>query len=179
MRYNRCRPQPVSAILTTREFWGLCGCSSMVERELPKLNTRVRFPSPALPQSCSLSFSCSSSNPPSEQSVVDPYHQRLRDAGCFRPDEGYYEIARALPSLARCRCEPSASPRSRRDPPIVAWHEVPGKASSKEPSRRVRYDRAQLVPVSDVVRAAAQLDGPFPEAAKYRDRDGLRRCQSI
>jgi hypothetical protein len=30
--------------------------------------------------------------------------------------------------------------------PIVAWHEVPGKTPSKEPSRRVRYDRAQLVP---------------------------------
>jgi hypothetical protein len=29
--------------------------------------------------------------------------------------------------------------------PNVAWHEVPGKASSKEPSRRVRYDRAQLI----------------------------------
>ena len=25
----------------------LCGCSSMVERQLPKLHTRVRFPSPA------------------------------------------------------------------------------------------------------------------------------------
>ncbi len=25
-----------------------CGCSSMVERQLPKLDTRVRFPSPAL-----------------------------------------------------------------------------------------------------------------------------------
>ena len=25
-----------------------CGCSSMVERQLPKLHTRVRFPSPAL-----------------------------------------------------------------------------------------------------------------------------------
>ena len=24
-----------------------CGCSSMVEHQLPKLNTRVRFPSPA------------------------------------------------------------------------------------------------------------------------------------
>jgi hypothetical protein len=80
---------------------------------------------------------------------------------------------------------------SRRDPPIVAWHEVPWKASSKESSRRVRHDRAQLVPeyfsskcapcffrrlstllerfVSDVVRAAAQWDEPFPEAARYRD----------
>jgi hypothetical protein len=29
---------------------------------------------------------------------------------------------------------------------IVARHEVPGKASSKEPSRRVRYDREQLIP---------------------------------
>ena len=36
---------------------------------------------------------------------------------------------------------------SRRDNPIVAWHEVPGKSvTSKEPSRRVRYDRAQLIP---------------------------------
>src|SRR5580704_16924352 len=45
---------------------------------------------------------------------------------------------------------------SRRDNTIVAirraiacswraWHEVPGKASVKEPSRRVRYDRAQLI----------------------------------
>ena len=31
-----------------------CGCSSMVERQLPKLHTRVRFPSPApiLSQNC-------------------------------------------------------------------------------------------------------------------------------
>jgi hypothetical protein len=29
---------------------------------------------------------------------------------------------------------------------IVAWHEVPGKGPSKEPSRRVRYDRAELIP---------------------------------
>jgi hypothetical protein len=53
------------------------------------------------------------------------------------------KLPHALPSF-RCRCEPPASP-SRRDTPIVAWHEVPGKASSKEPSRRVRYDRAQLI----------------------------------
>ena len=67
---------------------------------------------------------------------------------------------------------------------IVAWHEVPGKASSKEPSRRVRYDRAPLIPgiscqnvgrvslgrlstlvqrfVSDDVRAAAQSNGACP-----------------
>ena len=35
---------------------------------------------------------------------------------------------------------------SRRDSTIVAWHEVPGKRPPKEPSRRVRYDRAQLIP---------------------------------
>jgi hypothetical protein len=28
----------------------------------------------------------------------------------------------------------------------VARHEVPGKRPPKEPSRRVRYDRAQLIP---------------------------------
>jgi hypothetical protein len=33
--------------------------------------------------------------------------------------------------------------------------------------------------VSDVVGAAAQWDGPFPEAARDRDGDGLRRCQGI
>jgi hypothetical protein len=31
---------------------------------------------------------------------------------------------------------------SRRDDAIVAWHEVPGKSSSKRASRRVRSDRA-------------------------------------
>jgi hypothetical protein len=35
---------------------------------------------------------------------------------------------------------------SRRDSAIVAWHEVPGKAPSKEPSRRVRYDRGAARP---------------------------------
>src|ERR1700719_794909 len=35
---------------------------------------------------------------------------------------------------------------SRRDRLIVARHEVPGKRQPKEPSRRVRYDRAQLIP---------------------------------
>ena len=33
---------PAAAAIQAR-----CGCSSMVERELPKLQTRVRFPSPA------------------------------------------------------------------------------------------------------------------------------------
>src|SRR5690348_4585882 len=37
--------------VTPRELLGLaskhCGCSSMVEHQLPKLNTRVRFPSSA------------------------------------------------------------------------------------------------------------------------------------
>ncbi len=71
----------------------------------------------------------------------------------------------------------------------------------KDPSRWVRYDRARLIPsiflvemclvllrrpstlletsVSDVFRVAAQSDGPFPEAARYRDGDGLRRCQGM
>jgi hypothetical protein len=39
---------------------------------------------------------------------------------------------------------------------IVAWHEVPGNRPPREPSRRVRYDRAQLNPevflVEDVCR---------------------------
>ena len=30
--------------------------------------------------------------------------------------------------------------------PIVAWHEVPGKASLERTVCRVRYDRAQLIP---------------------------------
>ncbi len=65
--------------------------------------------------------------------------------GCYCCDERCYEIAGPDP---RCRCEPFVSP-SRRDRPIVAWHEVPGKASSKEPSRRVRYDRRAANPLTN------------------------------
>ena len=40
-----------------------------------------------------------------------------------------------------------ATPDMSRDGAIVAWHEVPGySATPKRPSRRVRYDRAQLIP---------------------------------
>src|SRR5208283_3270245 len=89
-------------------------------------------------------------------------------------------------AVAKC---PQARPVGTT--PIVAWHEVPGKRPSKEPSRRVRYDRAQLIPevflvemcavflkeglntllvsfVSDEVRAAARCNGPFPEPARYQ-----------
>ena len=37
-----------------------CGCSSMVERELPKLNARVRFPSPAFARSFLAGYSAAS-----------------------------------------------------------------------------------------------------------------------
>src|SRR5580700_10140581 len=70
-----------------------------------------------------------------------------------------------------------------------AWE----SAAPKEPSRRVRYDRAQLIPevflvemcavflkgrlntllerfVSDDVRAAARCIGPFPEPARFSFR---------
>jgi hypothetical protein len=54
---------------------------------------------------------------------------------------------------------------------IVARHEVPGKRPPKEPSCRVRYDRALLIQevflvesaVRIDVRAAVRCDGPFPE----------------
>jgi len=60
---------------------------------------------------------------------------------------------------------------SQRDSAIVAWHEVPGNRPPKEPSRRVRYDRALLIPevfLAESVfrtdaRAALRCDGPFPE----------------
>jgi hypothetical protein len=55
---------------------------------------------------------------------------------------------------------------SRRDRLIVARHEVPGKHPSKEPSRRVRNDRAQLVP--QVFR------DHFYSAERYRIRNFLR-----
>jgi hypothetical protein len=50
---------------------------------------------------------------------------------------------------------------------IVARYEVPGKRPLKEPSRRVRYDRALLIPevflVESAFRADVRCDGPFPE----------------
>ena len=36
---------------------------------------------------------------------------------------------------------------SRRDGAIVAWHEVPGTAPPKEPSRRVRSDWVGVAPI--------------------------------
>jgi hypothetical protein len=88
---------------------------------------------------------------------------------------------------------------SRRDSMIVARHEVPGKRPSKEPSRRVRFDRAPLIQqlflvenvrrvalgrlntllkrfVSDDVRAAAPSNGPC-----LRETDAeyaIVRCQA-
>ena len=65
---------------------------------------------------------------------------------------------------------------SRRDSIIVARHEVPGKRPSKEPSRRLRYDRAQLIPqeVSDtafeISKALNTLPGFLPTKVK---RDAL------
>jgi hypothetical protein len=50
---------------------------------------------------------------------------------------------------------------------IVARYEVPGKRPPKEPSRRVRYDRALLIPevffIESAFRTDVRSDGPFPE----------------
>ena len=45
LRCKRHGPNCMLGKKRVKEF--LCGCSSMVERQLPKLHTRVRFPSPA------------------------------------------------------------------------------------------------------------------------------------
>jgi hypothetical protein len=42
---------------------------------------------------------------------------------------------------------------SRRDSAIVAWHEVPGIASPKEPSRRVRSDSCRCGHFDSVIAA--------------------------
>jgi hypothetical protein len=47
---------------------------------------------------------------------------------------------------------------SQRDKPIVAWTKCLGKCPPKEPSRRVRYDRAQLIP-----RVISRRNGLFPD----------------
>jgi hypothetical protein len=55
---------------------------------------------------------------------------------------------------------------------IVAWHEVPGKRPPKEPSRRVRYDRALLIPEvflgESAFRTAVRCDGTFPETSSFQ-----------
>ncbi len=76
---------------------------------------------------------------------------------------------------------------SRRDSTIVAWHEVPGKRPPTEPSRGVRYDRAQVITedflvqsasrrttpmlawheMPDDVRAALLSDGPLPKHLEF------------
>jgi hypothetical protein len=57
---------------------------------------------------------------------------------------------------------------SRRDNPIVAWHEVPGKRARKDPSRRVRYDRAQLIPEVFLVEGASRRTTPIEGARNAR-----------
>ena len=55
----------------------------------------------------------------------------------------------------------------RRDRLIVAWHEVPGKRPPKEPSRRVRYDRRQLL-FHVVDRSLNRGQKPFRPSASGR-----------
>jgi hypothetical protein len=50
--------------------------------------------------------------------------------------------------------------------PIVAWHEVPGKRGPKDPSRRVRYDRAQLIRRSSLVESASRRTTPDRSGTK-------------
>ncbi len=61
---------------------------------------------------------------------------------------------------------------SRRDSTIVAWHEVAGKRPSKEPSRRVRYERAQLIPRSSSSKSATRMT--IPIVAWHEIPDDLR-----
>jgi hypothetical protein len=63
---------------------------------------------------------------------------------------------------------------SRRENTIVAWHEVPGKAPSKAPSRRVRYDRAQLIPEEFLVEIVTRIIGSArtPAQSDRSLRDG-------
>ena len=69
---------------------------------------------------------------------------------------------------------------SRRDSTIVAWHEVPGKRPPKEPSRRVRYDRTQLIPEVFLVESASRRTTPI--VAWHEMPDDVRaavRCDGI
>ena len=102
------------------------------------------------------------------------------------PRSGQWNSARGFNPISANLIKASARRMyfsSRRDSTIVAWHEVPGKRPPKEPSRRVRYDRTQLIPevflvesasrrttsivawheMPDDVRAAVRCDGPFPK----------------
>ena|ERR1700733_3775520 len=54
----------------------------------------------------------------------------------------------------------------------VARHEVPGKRLPKEPSRRVRYERALLIPEIFLVESASRCD--VRELFDVMDRDPER-----
>ena len=101
-----------------------CGCSSMVECQLPKLNTGVRFPSPAPAQKFPPPFrfrlrrklhsggNFFSFGPDSPDSGPG----RTRDAGCRHtvyPHKGQMQAAENASPLPACRGTRSISPRNR------------------------------------------------------------------
>ncbi len=81
-----------------------CGCSSMVERQLPKLHTRVRFPSPAdcLSVGCSALDACS--RKPSELSVSGLIREQTERPKANVQDQTpslYRKSANLFPALMR------------------------------------------------------------------------------
>src|ERR1700722_12025474 len=65
---------------------------------------------------------------------------------------GEWFLSRRDSTSEMSKCPPA---RHGGTTPIVAWHEVPGRRPSKEPSRRVRYDRARLIPEVSLVEMCA------------------------
>ncbi len=87
----------------TRYSAEACGCSSMVEHQLPKLNTRVRFSSPALSEGSGRQFAWSLI-PPSLHRVWRARERRLV-SGCGTCGTGIEADASLdgwLPLLAGC-----------------------------------------------------------------------------
>src|SRR4029453_19000195 len=90
--------------VTPRELLGWravrCGCSSMVEHQLPKLNTRVRFPSSAPPPKAQLRGVILRA-----WAVVAP--GRVKQEGVARAFASAGPEANPAPSLAVLRSTPS------------------------------------------------------------------------
>ena len=65
---------------------------------------------------------------------------------------------------------------SRRDRLNVAWHEVPGKASLEEPSRRVRYDSCAADPTMHQGIISIFLVIPHSKFPPLQSRIGAHPC---
>ncbi len=128
-----------------RNWFVIRGCSSMVERQLPKLHTRVRFPSPAFARSFLAGYSAAGSA--SLPKLLTCPTQRRKRRAVVPASAG-----RRRTSERRCQRmrPPIVSTRSTRS--FLAGYSAAGSASLKTRSRSSRSENLSKTCKSQVTK---------------------------